>query len=164
MAHDYSTQTKNQYSSILLRSVQRLQCRGNLKYYHKNCFTYVQIPDVFSTIPTEILKQIGYQEVPLMAKVDSPRTHISVMTTVEQRRTTRSRAKKVWKKWKDKKINFKIVDVQIWPHTTKETEERKWICSFSVRSQQVEEIRADLGWQPMQHFYNMHITLCEKPV
>lgn len=164
MAHDYSTQTKNQYSSILLRSVQRLQCRGNLKYYHKNCFTYVQIPDVFSTIPTEILKQIGYQEVPLMAKVNSPRTHISVMTTVEQRRTTRSRAKKVWKKWKDKKNNFKIVDVQIWPHTTKETEERKWICSFSVRSQQVEEIRADLGWQPMQHFYNMHITLCEKPV
>ena len=48
--------------------------------------------------------------------------------------------------------------------TLGETEERKWICSFSVRSQQVEEIRADLGWQPMQHFYNMHITLCEKPV
>ena len=70
----------------------------------------------------------------------------------------------MWKKWKHKDIHFNIVGVQIWPHTTKETEERKWICGFAVRSHQVEEIRVDLGWQPVTTFYNMHITLCEKPV
>jgi hypothetical protein len=154
----------NEHTRNLMNSVKHLACKGRFNYYKKNSFAYIQISDDFSIIPTNILDNLGYQQVPLMAKENSPRTHISALTQVEQRRTNKRRLKQVWKKWRGKNINFRIVGVEQWQHTSKENGEKKWICGFEVESCQIEEIRVELGWEPKQYFYNMHITLCEKPI
>ena len=152
----------NDHSRNLLNSVNHLPCRGRFKYYKKNSFAYIQISDDFSIIPTKHLDHLGYQQIPLMAKENSPRTHISALTHVEQRRTSKRKLKQVWNRWKGKNIDFRIVGVNQWYHTSKETEENKWICGFEVESYQIEEIRMELGWEPKQYYYNMHISLCEK--
>ena len=154
----------NDHTRNLMKSVRHIPSKGRFKYYKGNSFAYIQISDQFSIIPTKILDHLGYQHVPLMAKQNSPRTHISALTHEEQKRTSRKRLKQVWKKWRGKNINFSIVGVEQWRHTSKETGEKKWIYGFEVESSQIEEIHVELGWEPKQYFYNMHITLCEKPI
>ena len=116
---DHPDATMNDHSRNLLNSVNHLPCKGRFKYYKKNSFAYIQISDDFSIIPTKHLDHLGYQQIPLMAKENSPRTHISALTHVEQRRTSKRKLKQVWNKWKGKNIDFRIVGVNQWYHTSK---------------------------------------------
>ena len=153
-----------QLSGALMEEVEKIKGQGRFNYYKKNCFTYIKVSDEFSSIPTEILRPHGYQGLSIMKKQNSPRTHISVLTSVEQRKTSRDKLHEVWNKWRSIDIPFKITSVEIWLHTSKETGARTYLCGYLVSSPIIEEIRVDLGWKPKQKYYNMHISTCEKPI
>ena len=162
MAQYNDAQEKHKYSTKILEAVKSVECKGKLKAFFQNRFTYIRVSDDFSSIPTMILQPFGFQEVPLMEKANSPKTHISVMTYAEQRRVTRRQLKQVLRKWKNTVITFTIECVQTWPHTVKETGEKKWICCFKISSNHIEAIRVELGLESVVESFNMHLTVCEK--
>ena len=130
--------------------------------FFPNFFTFVQVQDEFTTIATQILSSCGFEESPLMKIPNSPRTHIAIMNSYEQRRISRERANKVFRKWDHCEITFQIEKVQMWPHYNRETGERKLMCCFKVKSPTIEAICEDLGWEVTSVHYNMHMSVSEK--
>ena len=151
-------------TTSILETIQPLECKGKLKFYWQNCFTYVQVSDDFTNNPLKVLGPLGYHTVPLMNKEDSPRTHISVMTATERNRITRRRLRDVANKWRYKDVPFKVVGVESWFHQVQKTGDTKWLYVLKIESPQINEIRGSLGLQPSSTYYNMHMTICEKPV
>ena len=155
-------QLLSHYSSPLLEAVSTLECRGRLRMFLPNFFTFIQVNDDFTHLATEILSSFGFEEGPLMRRANTPRTHISVMNTFEQRRVSQERANQVKRKWRNRKITFSIEKVQIWRHFVRETGDSKLVCCFKVKSAMIEAIRKDLGWTPTSTHYNMHMSVSEK--
>ena len=125
-------------------------------------FSCIKVMDDFSTISSNILSTYGFQEVSLMKIPDSPRTHISIMNNYEQRRVTKYQAYRTARKWQGCEVTFKICAVNMCIHNVRNTQEKKLLCSFQVHSPTIDAIRIDLGCSPLNEYYNMHMTVCEK--
>ena len=149
-------------STNVLQSVHSLECKGRLKFFWRNCYTYVQVDDVFSSIPLQTMGPLGYEEVPLMSKEGSPKTHVTVMSATERNHMPRWRLRNVINKWKNQEIDFEIEGVESWYHTRQGSGQNKWVYVFKIESKMIRQIRLELGLQPFQEYYNMHMTLCEK--
>ena len=73
-----------------------------------------------------------------MSRANTPRTHISVLNSFEQRRVPEETAYQVERKWRNREVPFEIETVEIWRHIKKERGEHTYI------------------------HYNMHMSVSEK--
>jgi hypothetical protein len=162
MADSHIEELLSKYSATLLESVSTLECKGIFRMFFPNFFTFIQVQDEFTTIATQLLSSCGFEESALMESSNSPRTHISIMNRFEQRRVSRQRAYQVLRRWRDCEVTFQIEKVQMWVHLSKETGEQRLNCCFKVKSATIEAIRVDLGWEPENIHYNMHMSVSEK--
>ena len=162
MADSHIETLLHYHSATLLESVKTLECKGMFRMFFPNFFTFVQVQDEFTTIATKILSSHGFEESALMEIPNSPRTHISIMNSYEQRRLSREKAYEVLRKWRYCEITFQIEKVQMWEHYYRETGEQKLMYCFKVKSPMIEDIREDLGCQPKSLNYNMHMSVSEK--
>ena len=147
--------------TFLMDAVKTLECKGRFDFFDRNLFTFVKVDDKFSIITTENMKHLDYKRLPMMLKPFTPGTHITVMTNYEQKRVSRAKLWKVYNKWKDVEVLFKIKGVELYPHQVKDGEE-KMICTFEISSDTIDHIRLDLGLDVKTKYYNMHMSLCER--
>ena len=155
-------QLLSQFTIPLLEVVSTLECSGRFRMFFPNFFTFIQVDDNFTHLATEILASCGFEEGPLMSRPNTPRTHISVLNSFEQRRVPEETAYQVERKWRNREVPFRIETVEIWRHIKKETGEQKLLCCFKVKSAMIEAIREDLGKEPTSIHYNMHMSVSEK--
>ena len=97
-----------------------------------------------------------------MSRANTPRTHISVLNSFEQKRVPEETAYQVERKWRNREVPFEIETVEIWRHIKKERGEHKLLCCFKVKSAMIEAIRENLGKEPTSIHYNMHMSVSEK--
>ena len=163
MAQNLIDHLLSKNSSNVMEAVKSLECKGRLKFYTRNLYTYVSTDDNFSFNGTHVLESDGFQLVPLMLKDFSPMTHISCMTWDEQHKlVARNRVSEVCAKWQNTEITFEIEAVQMYFKWDKVTKHPKIVCCLKVKSNQIEAIREDLGLSKQTELLNLHMTLCEK--
>ena len=74
-----------QYRQLLLNAVNHLNCSGRFQFFGRNGFSYIKVRDDFSRIPLNLIQHDGFKPRPMMLlQQHSPRTHISVLTGLEQ--------------------------------------------------------------------------------
>ena len=164
MSGSYIDKLLEDISKQILESVQTMEWKGKVRMFFPNFFTFVQVSDEFGIKATQILSSSEFQLSHLMEKDDSPRTHISVMNSTEQRQVPQWRAYQVRRKWHDWEVPFQIEKVQIWVRTSNRTQERKLMCCLKIKSELIETIRMDLGCEPSSSHYNMHMMVSEKSI
>ena len=162
MTDQYVAEVLSNCAEGLFQGVKKLKWKGRLKMFFPNFFTCIQVQDNFSTICTQVLSEYGFQEIALLHKPNSPRTHISVMNKYEQKRVSKKTAYKTWNKWQELEVSFKIESVSMWIHKIKNGNGYKLLCSFQVYSHMIEDVRVDLGCDLSNEHYNMHMTVSEK--
>jgi hypothetical protein len=163
MAQNEIDHILSNYASTILEEVRELKCRGRIQVYGRNLFTYIDIDNNFSYLPTDILAPHGFTLVPLMRKRFSPKSHISMMTNHEQDHIVeREDVNFTYDKWRDTDITFEIEDIQLDCHRDKNSGHMKIVCILIVSSPIIEAIRRDLGMRDNSDFYCCHIKVCEK--
>ena len=88
--------------------------------------------------------------------------HISLMLPREYRTVSENVLKRVQKKWKDRKISFKITRCKAFPHQDR-LGKKEWIICFNITSSDAYQLRRELGLRN-QADYNSHITILEKEI
>ena len=164
MLGSYIDDLLDDFSYKILESVQTMEWKGKLRMFIPGFFTCIQVSDEFAIKATQILSTSGFELSPLMEKQNSPRTHISVMNSTERRQVPQWRAHQVRRKWQNCEIPFLIENVQMWVHTSNETQERKLLCCLKIKSELIKIIRVDLGCEPSSTHYNMHMVVSEKSI
>ena len=163
MEHQSIYYLLSQCQEKLKEALSKLECFGKFWFYNQNLFSYIDIDNNCSYFAEEVLAPLGFTLPSLMYKRYSPKSHISLMTSHEQDFKIRKRdVYKAYRKWKKKKISFKIKCVDMIDVTEKRTGRTKILCILRVTSAEIEFIRSDLHLEPNLEFYDMHITLCEK--
>ena len=163
MAQDEIDYIMRNFASTILEEVRKLECRGRINVYDRNLFTFIDIDNNFSYLPTDILARNGFTLVPLMHKKFSPKSHISTMTNHEQDDIVkREDVDFTFDKWRDTDITFEIEDLQLDYHRDKNSGRMKIVCILIVSSPIIEAIRRDLGMRDYSDFYCCHIKVCEK--
>ena len=162
MTDQYIVEVLSTCEERLFQVVKELEWKGRLKMFFPNFFTCIQVQDEFSITCSQVLSEYGFQEIALLHKPNSPRTHISVMNGYEQKRVTKNRAYKTSRRWQECEVSFKIESVSMWIHNIKNGNGYKLLCSFQVYSPMIENMRVDLGCDLSNVYYNMHMTVSEK--
>ena len=85
----------SKWGNELKKATSKMKCSGELLYYEDNLFMYVKVSDQFSKEATKILANYGFEEALSMKTPGSPKIHVSILTSWEQKRSSKMRMKKL---------------------------------------------------------------------
>ena len=97
------------FANTILEEVRKLECRGRICVYERNLFTYIDIDNNFTYLPTDILAPHGFTLPPLMQKRYGPKSHISMMSNHEQDNIVkRENVEFTFDMWRDVDITLRL--------------------------------------------------------
>ena len=153
------------HGNDVLKAIERIKCEGTLKFYERNLFTYLKTSDKFIWKAMEILSLERFEVDHHWHKTGSPRSHISMMTNEEQDvYATFQDCSTVVNYYRGDAIPFSVDSVRMCRSFDKSRGRNKICCLLVVKSQSIEEIREDLGFDAETEDFLPHIYIGHKYV
>ena len=153
------------YGGEVLKAIEGIKCKGSLKFYSRNLFTYLKTSNNFSWKALEVLSQEGFEVDHHWHKYGSPQSHISMLTNHEQDFcATFKDCSTVVNYYKGDEIPFSVDSVRMSRSYDKTRGRSKICCLLIVKSQSIGEIREDLGFTAESGDFLPHIYLGHKYV
>ena len=157
--NSYPVYLKKNYEDSLVHSVKHLRWIGYFNYSSENKYSFLDVSKEFANLPHQILSQEGFCVRYLIRKNKFPGAHISITMQHEKSKIKWKTLRKVYRKWKNVPISFKITGIRIFWHED-QTGAKMWVLCFQVFSWQIFQLRKELNVKRNVQ-YNPHMTILE---